>query len=67
MIDTAKNQSARPLIAIISSFGGKSYTFNVAYGVGKAGADVSMCLLVIFVWISAACMLLFGCCSLCCI
>ena len=41
MIDTAKNQSTRPLIAIISSFGGKSYTFNVAYGVGKAGADVS--------------------------
>ena len=66
MIDTAKNQSTRPLIAIISSFGGKSYTFNVAYGVGKAGADVSMCLLV-FVWIPAACMLLFGCCSLFCI
>lgn len=39
MIDTAKSKSTRPLIAIISSFGGKSYTFNVAYGVGKAGAD----------------------------
>ena len=31
--------TTRPLIVIISSFGGKSYTFNVAYGVGKAGAD----------------------------
>ena len=39
MIDTAKSEGTRPLIAIISSFGGKSYTFNVAYGVGKAGAD----------------------------
>ena len=40
MIETAKEQmGSRPLIAIISSFGGKSYTFNVAYGVGKAGAD----------------------------
>ena len=39
MIDTAKSKGTRPLIAIISSFGGKSYTFNVAYGVGKAGAD----------------------------
>lgn len=29
----------RPLIAIISSFGAKSYTFNVAYGVSKAGTD----------------------------
>lgn len=26
-------------MVLISSFGGKSYTFNVAYGVGKAGAD----------------------------
>ena len=31
--------TSRPLIAIISSFGAKSYTFNVAYGVSKAGAD----------------------------
>eukprot|EP00529_Nitzschia_sp_RCC80_P012073 CAMPEP_0113451628 /NCGR_PEP_ID=MMETSP0014_2-20120614/6434_1 /TAXON_ID=2857 /ORGANISM="Nitzschia sp." /LENGTH=561 /DNA_ID=CAMNT_0000342985 /DNA_START=182 /DNA_END=1868 /DNA_ORIENTATION=+ /assembly_acc=CAM_ASM_000159 len=28
-----------PLICFVSSFGGKSYTFNVAYGVGKAGVD----------------------------
>lgn len=28
-----------PLICLVSSFGGKSYTFNVAYGVGKAGID----------------------------
>ena len=40
MIDTAaQDKSTRPLMVIISSFGGKSYTFNVAYGVGKAGAD----------------------------
>ena len=40
MIDTAaRDKSSRPLVVIISSFGGKSYTFNVAYGVGKAGAD----------------------------
>ena len=39
MIETAGRHNARPLIVIISSFGGKSYTFNVAYGVGKAGAD----------------------------
>ncbi|KAL3822694.1 hypothetical protein ACHAXA_009576 [Cyclostephanos tholiformis] len=39
MIETAKNHKTRPLIVIVSSFGGKSYTFNVAYGVGKAGAD----------------------------
>ncbi|KAL7534887.1 hypothetical protein ACHAXR_009095 [Thalassiosira sp. AJA248-18] len=39
MIDTAKSKNTRPVIAIISSFGAKSYTFNVAYGVGKAGAD----------------------------
>jgi dehydrogenase/reductase SDR family protein 1 len=39
MIDTAKKTGTRPLICIISSFGGKSYTFNVAYGVGKAGSD----------------------------
>ena len=28
-----------PLIAHVSSFGGISYSFNVAYGVGKAGVD----------------------------
>ena len=39
MIDTARKNKTRPLICIISSFGGKSYTFNVAYGVGKAGSD----------------------------
>jgi dehydrogenase/reductase SDR family member 1 len=30
---------SRPLIVMISSFGGLTYTFNVAYGVGKAGVD----------------------------
>ena len=44
MIETAKrtanDQGAPPpLICLVSSFGGKSYTFNVAYGVGKAGID----------------------------
>lgn len=29
----------RPFIAMISSFGGLSYTFNVPYGVGKAAVD----------------------------
>lgn len=29
----------KPLIVHISSFGGASYSFNVAYGVGKAGVD----------------------------
>ena len=29
----------QPLIAMISSFGGITYTFNVAYGVGKAAVD----------------------------
>lgn len=29
----------RPLIVMISSFGGLTYSFNVAYGVGKAGVD----------------------------
>jgi len=28
-----------PLIVLVSSFGGQSYTFNVAYGVGKAAVD----------------------------
>ena len=35
--DSTSNK--RPLMVLISSFGGKSYTFNVAYGVGKAGVD----------------------------
>lgn len=48
MIETAKdisgkevknNASSPPLICLVSSFGGKSYTFNVAYGVGKAAID----------------------------
>lgn len=47
MIETAKNQQSSssssstppPLICLVSSFGGKSYTFNVAYGVGKAAKD----------------------------
>jgi len=44
MIDTARQQKervdhGRPLVVVVSSFGGKSYTFNVAYGVGKAGSD----------------------------
>jgi dehydrogenase/reductase SDR family protein 1 len=29
----------RPIIAMVGSFGGLTYTFNVAYGVGKAGVD----------------------------
>jgi dehydrogenase/reductase SDR family member 1 len=28
-----------PLVILVSSFGGNSYTFNVAYGVGKAAID----------------------------
>ena len=42
MIDTAGSAGSapsRPLIVLISSFGGKSYTFNTAYGVGKAATD----------------------------
>ena len=42
LIDTAKstnNNDQAPLICLVSSFGGKSYTFNVAYGVGKAAID----------------------------
>ncbi|GMH91662.1 hypothetical protein TL16_g12120 [Triparma laevis f. inornata] len=31
--------SPPPLMCLVSSFGGKSYTFNVAYGVGKAAVD----------------------------
>eukprot|EP00961_Rhodomonas_salina_P133332 1793671-Rhodomonas_salina.2 len=33
------NPSPPPLIAMISSFGGITYTFNVAYGAGKAAVD----------------------------
>eukprot|EP00638_Chattonella_subsalsa_P016900 CAMPEP_0117826868 /NCGR_PEP_ID=MMETSP0949-20121206/6360_1 /TAXON_ID=44440 /ORGANISM="Chattonella subsalsa, Strain CCMP2191" /LENGTH=359 /DNA_ID=CAMNT_0005667177 /DNA_START=255 /DNA_END=1334 /DNA_ORIENTATION=+ len=33
------NIERQPLIVHVSSFGGLSYTFNVAYGVGKAGVD----------------------------
>lgn len=44
LIDTAETENANanqppPLVCLVSSFGGKSYTFNVAYGVGKAGID----------------------------
>jgi len=39
MIDTAKHSSHAPLICLVSSFGGKSYTFNAAYGVGKSAID----------------------------
>ncbi|CAB9496282.1 Dehydrogenase/reductase SDR family member 1 [Seminavis robusta] len=47
LIDTANNQTNAssdsdappPLICLVSSFGGKSYTFNVAYGIGKAAID----------------------------
>jgi len=39
MIQTATSTERPPLICLISSFGGKSYTFNVAYGVGKAAVD----------------------------
>jgi dehydrogenase/reductase SDR family protein 1 len=34
-----KDDEPKPLIAMISSYGGTVYTFNVAYGVGKAGVD----------------------------
>jgi len=37
-IDTKKGIS-RPFIGMVSSFGGLMYTFNVAYGVGKAAVD----------------------------
>mmetsp|Transcript_2043 Transcript_2043/g.2894 ORF Transcript_2043/g.2894 Transcript_2043/m.2894 type:complete len:367 (-) Transcript_2043:157-1257(-) len=41
MIETAKKNPSGPppLLCFVSSFGGKSYTFNVAYGIGKAGVD----------------------------
>lgn len=35
----ASSKLPRPLVAMISSFGGLTYTFNVAYGVAKAGVD----------------------------
>ena len=41
-IETAKKapaSAAPPLIVLVSSFGGKAYTFNVGYGVGKAAID----------------------------
>lgn len=34
-----RKSTEHPLIAMISSFGGLTYSFNVAYGVGKAGLD----------------------------
>ena len=39
LIETAQAQKVRPLACLISSFGGQAYTFNVAYGVGKAATD----------------------------
>lgn len=39
MIETAKQSPQPPLMCLVSSFGGKSYTFNVAYGIGKAAVD----------------------------
>ena len=36
---TSSAMISRPLIVMISSFGGLTYSFNVAYGVGKAGVD----------------------------
>lgn len=45
MIETAQTAAAAspdappPLMVLVSSFGGKSYTFNCAYGVGKAALD----------------------------
>ena len=37
--DATKRDAPPPLVCLVSSFGGKSYTFNVAYGVGKAAID----------------------------
>jgi dehydrogenase/reductase SDR family member 1 len=37
--DASIRQGRPPLIVMISSFGGLAYSFNVAYGVGKAGVD----------------------------
>lgn len=38
-ISSPTSMISRPLIVMISSFGGLTYSFNVAYGVGKAGVD----------------------------
>ena len=35
----AKHADSAPLVVLVSSFGGQAYTFNVAYGVGKAAVD----------------------------
>lgn len=37
--DDSSSPPPPPLICLVSSFGGKSYTFNVAYGIGKAAID----------------------------
>ena len=39
LIETARRYDVRPLACLVSSFGGQAYTFNVAYGVGKAATD----------------------------
>ena len=40
MLESSPNKNGNgPLIGMIGSFGGLTYTFNVAYGVGKAGVD----------------------------
>jgi dehydrogenase/reductase SDR family member 1 len=39
MLTSRGGKLPRPFIAMISSFGGLSYTFSVPYGVGKAGVD----------------------------
>lgn len=41
MIETAATTTTQttPLLCLVSSFGGKSKSFNVAYGVGKAAVD----------------------------
>ena len=36
---TPRSKMKRPLIVMISSLGGASYTCNVTYGVGKTGVD----------------------------
>jgi dehydrogenase/reductase SDR family member 1 len=38
-VSKCKNGDPNPMICHVSSFGGVSYSFNVAYGVGKAGVD----------------------------
>ena len=35
----SEQRAAQPLVVLVSSFGGKAFTFNVAYGVGKAAVD----------------------------